>query len=123
MKVTVSAIVALAAIVASASGQACEDACIAAEAACEVACALDIFDEPECGIACTSVDSACDLACNGRRLDSPTVHGGKVDAPQSHKKDVKSHFAKILEDALCGLPNHDANRTNLFCNKLKDEQK
>ena len=123
MKVTVSAIVALAALVASASGQACEDACVAAEAACEVACALDIFDEPECGIACTSVDSACDLACNGRRLDSPTVRGGKVNAPQSHKKDVKSHFAKILEDALCGLPNHDANRTNLFCNKLKDEQK
>jgi hypothetical protein len=122
MKVTVSAFVALAALVASASGQACDDACIAAEVACEAACAIDIFDEPECGIACLDVDSACEAACNGRRLDSPTVRGGKLDAA-SHKKHVKSHVAKILEDALCGLANHDANRTELFCNKLKDEQK
>jgi hypothetical protein len=123
MKVAVSAFVALAAFVASASGQACKNACIVAEAACETACALDIFDEPQCDIACTAVDSTCELSCVGRRLDSPTVRGGKVDAAQSHKKHVKSHSAKILEDALCGLPNHDAKRAELFCNKLKDEQK
>ncbi len=92
--------------------------CSAAETTCEVGCALDIWDEPECGIACTGLASACDLASNGRRLDSPTVRGGKVDAAQSHKKDV--HSAKILKDALCGLASHDANHAELFCTKLSE---
>ncbi len=122
MKVSVSALVALAALVSSASGSACSDACIAAEVACEAACAIEIFDEPECGIACTGVDGACDAACNGRRLDSPLVRGGKADVAKSYKKEFKSHVAKILESTLCGLPSHDANRTALLCKKLKEEQ-
>eukprot|EP00911_Craspedida_sp_UC1_P002205 UC1_evm2s1684 len=44
-------------------GDTCEDLCISAEVACEVACALEIFGEPECGIACAAAGKACEAAC------------------------------------------------------------
>jgi hypothetical protein len=101
----------------------CRDLCFAAEEMCKKACSLGIFSRPTCDSGCTALYDKCLGGCDKSSPNSPTVRGGKVDAPQSHKEDVTSHIAKILEDALCGLPNHDANRAKLFCNKLKDEQK
>ncbi|MCV6590806.1 MAG: hypothetical protein OIF57_17565 [Marinobacterium sp.] len=42
---------------------ACEVACDTAEAAGEVACVLEIFAEPECGIAVRAAGIACRAAC------------------------------------------------------------
>jgi len=47
---------------------ACNIACTSAEIAGEVACALDIFDEPECGIAVALASTACHAACSESSL-------------------------------------------------------
>ncbi len=96
MKITVPAILALAALVASASGNACDgdhpfplcddSACQLAEAICKAGCIFQPFSA--CDTGCTVL--YCDCIKSPITCPKSTLRGGKVDAPQSHKKDVKS---------------------------------
>ena len=57
--------------------EACEAACWTADGVCQTACALDFWDEPECGIGCEDATTACNAACvsaYGSRRLSTTRH-------------------------------------------------
>ena len=41
----------------------CENDCTAASVTCELACAAEVFSEPECGIACGVVEAFCTDGC------------------------------------------------------------
>jgi hypothetical protein len=96
MKVTVPAILALAALVASASAcDHCEscDLCELYKGTCDAACFVTPWNLQVCQGGCVVIFDRC---VKKWCYDTPTVRGGKVDALQSHKKNVKGHFAKIL---------------------------
>jgi hypothetical protein len=65
------------------NGDACSDACEAAKVVCDTACAVDIFDEPECGYACHAIDTTCDAACLLPTPTSPPTEP-PTEAPTAH---------------------------------------
>eukprot|EP00122_Pirum_gemmata_P021503 Pgem_evm1s20030 len=67
---TLKTVVVATALALSISMSSASETCTAIEVACEVACALDIFDEPECGIACVAAEEACNAASSRRRRSS-----------------------------------------------------
>ena len=84
---------------------ACNIACTTAEVAGEVACALDIFDEPECGIAVDLAATACHAACSSSALDETSstqdsvikksgLCNGKLKAKN---KELADKFCKIYK--------------------------
>ncbi len=111
-----SAILLMAYVSHTADASTCTDLCVAAEVTCEVACAIDIFDEPECGIACADASDACEAACSGSTNEAV---GTAKDFDQT---EFKHHLASIVEGALCNRTTHQPDLAEKLCKHLEKQQ-
>ena len=111
----------------SVSALSCDATCGTIEGSAQVACAVFIFDEPECGIAAVAAYSACVAGCGDRRKlmsqDSRRLlETNDTDMIQSHDASAWQEIAGyILGSKICerkgngGPKRKDHEKASKYC--------